>query len=179
MAGVTLDTGVFIALERRKRRALALWAEWTRTATTVTVPAVVIAEWWRDRQWDAARWLAGVDVEPVDESLARIAGEALGELRLGREHTIDAIVMASVGPAWGHRAHGGLRGHGAAGEAVPGGARVERVAGEAGSDFFAIALASGRSAPVKCHETLSAIKQRATVRDPGRSVLGGGLQSER
>jgi hypothetical protein len=49
----------------------------------------VIAEWWRDHQWDAARWLDGVEVEPVDESLARITGEVLGELRLGREHTID------------------------------------------------------------------------------------------
>ena len=96
MAGVTLDTGVFIALERRQRRALALWADWTRSMVTLTVPAVVIAEWWRDRQWDAARWLGGVDVEPVDEGLARIAGEVLGELRLGREHTIDAIVMASA-----------------------------------------------------------------------------------
>jgi predicted nucleic acid-binding protein len=96
MDGVTLDTGVFIALERRQRRAMALWADWTRSMVTLTVPAVVIAEWWRDRQWDAARWLGGVDVEPVDEGLARIAGEVLGELRLGREHTIDAIVMASA-----------------------------------------------------------------------------------
>lgn len=96
MAGVTLDTGVLIALERRQRRALALWADWTRSMVTLTVPAVVVAEWWRDRQWDAARWLGGVDVEPVDEALARIAGEVLGELRLGREHTIDAIVMASA-----------------------------------------------------------------------------------
>ncbi len=96
MAGVTLDTGVLIALERRQRRALALWADWTRSMATLTVPAVVIAEWWRDRQWDAARWLGGLDVEPVDETLARIAGEVLGELRLGREHTIDAIVMASA-----------------------------------------------------------------------------------
>jgi hypothetical protein len=63
---------------------------------TLTVPAVVVAEWWRDRQWDAAKWLGGVDVEPVDENLARIAGQVLGELRLGREHTIDAIVMASA-----------------------------------------------------------------------------------
>ena len=88
MAGVTLDTGVLIALERRQRRALALWADWTPSMATLTVPAVVIAEWWRDRQWDAARWLGGVDVEAVDETLAR--------LRLGREHTIDAIVMASA-----------------------------------------------------------------------------------
>jgi hypothetical protein len=42
------------------------------------------------------RWLGGVDVEPVDEALDRIAGEVLGGLRLGREHTIDAIVMASA-----------------------------------------------------------------------------------
>jgi predicted nucleic acid-binding protein len=96
MAAVTLDTGVFIALERKQRRALVLWKAWERAGVTLTVPAVVIAEWWRDRQWDAARWLDGVEVEPVDEALARIAGEVLGELRLGREHTIDAIVMASA-----------------------------------------------------------------------------------
>lgn len=96
MAGVTLDTGVFIGVERRQRRALALWEKWALNGTTLTVPAVVIAEWWRDRQWDAARWLSGVEVEPVDEALARTAGEVLGELRLGREHTIDAIVMASA-----------------------------------------------------------------------------------
>jgi predicted nucleic acid-binding protein len=47
-------------------------------------------------QWDAARWLGGVEVEPVDEALARIAGQVLGKLRLGREHTIDAIVTASA-----------------------------------------------------------------------------------
>jgi hypothetical protein len=32
----------------------------------------------------------------LDENLARIAGRALAELRLGREHTIDAIVVASA-----------------------------------------------------------------------------------
>lgn len=96
MAAITLDTGVFIALERKQRRALVLWKAWERAGVALTVPAVVIAEWWRDRQWDAARWLSGVEVEPVDEALARIAGEVLGELRLGREHTIDAIVMASA-----------------------------------------------------------------------------------
>lgn len=96
MAGVTLDTGVFIALERRQRRALALWEKWALNKTALTAPAVVIAEWWRERQWGAARWLDAVEIEPVDEALARIAGEVLGELRLGREHTIDAIVMASA-----------------------------------------------------------------------------------
>lgn len=59
----------------------------------------MIAEWWRERAlgpWDAGRWLAGVEVDAVDEVLARSAGEVLGELRLGREHTIDAIVAASA-----------------------------------------------------------------------------------
>jgi predicted nucleic acid-binding protein len=44
MTGVTLDTGVFIALERRQRRALGLWEKWALSTTPVTVPAVVIAE---------------------------------------------------------------------------------------------------------------------------------------
>jgi hypothetical protein len=30
------------------------------------------------RQWDPARWLDGVEVEPVDEVLARIAGKVAG-----------------------------------------------------------------------------------------------------
>jgi hypothetical protein len=63
MAGITLDTGVLIALERR---ALAILEKWALTEATLTVPAVVIAEWWLNRQWDAAHWLDGVAVEPVD-----------------------------------------------------------------------------------------------------------------
>ncbi len=39
MAGVTLDTGVFIALERKQRRALVLWKAWERAGVTLTVPA--------------------------------------------------------------------------------------------------------------------------------------------
>lgn len=73
MAAITLDAGVFIALERRQRRALVLWKAWERAGVRLTVPAVVIAEWWRDRQWDAARWLDGVEVEPVDEEPPRIS----------------------------------------------------------------------------------------------------------
>jgi predicted nucleic acid-binding protein len=96
MAGVTLDTGVFIALERRQRRAHALWEKWSLNKTALTAPAVVIAEGWRDRQWGAARLLDAVEIEPVDDALARVAGQVLGELRLGREPTIDAVVMASA-----------------------------------------------------------------------------------
>jgi len=40
MAGVTLDTGVFIALERKQRPVLVLWKAWERADVTLTVPAV-------------------------------------------------------------------------------------------------------------------------------------------
>ena len=35
-------------------------------------------------------------MEPTSRALAKVAGEALAELRLGGEHTIDALVMASA-----------------------------------------------------------------------------------
>jgi predicted nucleic acid-binding protein len=96
MAGVTLDTGALIALERGRRRMVAQLASWHRTRVTVTVPTVVLAEWWRRPHGPLARLLDGFDIEWVSEAIAKTAGEALAELRLGREHTIDAIVMASA-----------------------------------------------------------------------------------
>jgi predicted nucleic acid-binding protein len=96
MGGVTVDTGALIALERADRRMLGLWRTWARQKTPITVPSVVVAEWWRNQRGPNAVLLEGIDVEMLDETLARIAGRALAELRLGREHTIDAIVMASA-----------------------------------------------------------------------------------
>ncbi|MBN1606308.1 MAG: hypothetical protein JW940_06725 [Polyangiaceae bacterium] len=60
----------------------------------MTVPSVVVAEWWRRPRGPLVHLLDAVDVEAVSNAVARTAGEALAELRLGREHTIDAIVMA-------------------------------------------------------------------------------------
>ena len=45
MAGVTLDTGALIGLERRERRMTARFATWTEDGAVVTVPSVVVAEW--------------------------------------------------------------------------------------------------------------------------------------
>jgi predicted nucleic acid-binding protein len=96
MAGITLDTGALIGLERRERRMLARFATWTDADVTVTAPSVVVAEWWRGQKGPTARLLDAFTVEPTSRAIATLAGEALAELRLGRENTIDAIVMASA-----------------------------------------------------------------------------------
>lgn len=96
MAGVTLDTGALIGLERRERRMLSRLAVWTNASTVVTVPSVVVAEWWRGQKGPAARLLDAFTLEATSRALAKVAGETLAELRLGGEHTIDALVMASA-----------------------------------------------------------------------------------
>jgi predicted nucleic acid-binding protein len=60
----------------------------------VTVPAAVVVEWWRGRTDARETILAAVRVEPLDESLARLAGVALASLP--RTTAIDAVVMASA-----------------------------------------------------------------------------------
>ena len=48
-SGLTFDTGVLIALERRKARAWRVARAASAANVTVTVPTAVIAEWWRGR----------------------------------------------------------------------------------------------------------------------------------
>jgi predicted nucleic acid-binding protein len=60
----------------------------------VTIPAVVVTEWYRgQRDWRRVLALAKW-VEPTTETLARVAGAAL-RATAGR-NAIDAIVMASA-----------------------------------------------------------------------------------
>lgn len=96
MRGVTLDAGALIGLERRERRMTTRYAAWAEDDAVVTVPSVVVAEWWRGQRGPVARLLEAFTVEPTSRTLAEIAGQALAQLRLGKEHTIDAIVMASA-----------------------------------------------------------------------------------
>lgn len=93
-SGVTLDTGALIALERRHARVLRLLRGAEAQRLPVTVPAPVIAEWWRGRTDRREAILAAVLVEPMTEALARIAGEALAAVPSAT--TIDTIVMASA-----------------------------------------------------------------------------------
>lgn len=94
MAGLTFDTGALVALERRRQRMRRVLATAIRDNLRVSVPAVVIAEWWRGRTDLADDVLAAVDVEPMDEDLAKAAGEALAAVK--RATAVDAIVMASA-----------------------------------------------------------------------------------
>ncbi len=97
MAGLTFDTGVLVALERRRDRARRLFLAARIDEKRITVPAAVVAEWWRGQRGPAAQLLDGLDVEALDEDLARSAGEALAALRRGsKPSVVDAIVMASA-----------------------------------------------------------------------------------
>ena len=94
MAGLTLDTGALVALERRRQRMRRVLATAIRDNLRVSAPSVVVAEWWRGRTDLADDILASVDVEPMDEDLAKVAGEALAAVK--RATVVDAIVMASA-----------------------------------------------------------------------------------
>lgn len=94
MSGVTFDTGALIGLERRTERMKAVLAHIAYRQLPVTIPAVVVAEWYRGQR-DAKRILAlAKSVEPTTQSLAELAGKALRAT--GGSNTIDAIVMASA-----------------------------------------------------------------------------------
>lgn len=93
-AGLTFDTGALIALERRHQRIARVYATAVADGIPVTVPAVVIAEWWRGRSEVREVILRGVRVEDTTPALARMAGEALAAVPGAT--AIDALVMASA-----------------------------------------------------------------------------------
>jgi predicted nucleic acid-binding protein len=61
---------------------------------TVVVPTVVLGEWWRGRSDLRDDLVTSVAVEPLSESLAKRAGEALAVVRGAT--FVDAVVMASA-----------------------------------------------------------------------------------
>jgi predicted nucleic acid-binding protein len=93
--GLTLDTGALIALERRRVRVATLIQVVRADGGRVTVPSVVIAEWWRGQRGPAARILDAFDIDPIEARLARTAGEALARIG-GGVSAVDALVMASA-----------------------------------------------------------------------------------
>jgi predicted nucleic acid-binding protein len=91
---VIFDTGAVIGFEKGKRNVAALVAHAVLTGSTIHVPTVVVAEAWRGGARGArqALLLAGCRIEPLHESVARKAGEALAAVHGAT--TIDAIVAA-------------------------------------------------------------------------------------
>jgi hypothetical protein len=95
MAGITLDAGALVAVERNDRYAISLLAVVRRERELVTIPAGVLGQVWRDgrRQARLARLLgaSNVEVEPLDEERARRAGQLCGAT--GTSDVIDASVV--------------------------------------------------------------------------------------
>ena len=90
----TFDTGMLVALERRKRRATDAFRNIVRLGFLPIVPAVVYAEWWRGRTVLREAILAAVVVEDMPPLLCRAAGEALAAV--SGATLADAVVMASA-----------------------------------------------------------------------------------
>jgi predicted nucleic acid-binding protein len=92
--GATFDTGMLIALERRRQRAWAIYRRLCERKARVTIPTPVLGEWWRGRTdlRDSIRLSA--HVEPLTDSIARLAGDALAVVP--GAGTIDAFVMSTA-----------------------------------------------------------------------------------
>ena len=81
-AGIVLDTGALIALDRGDKRMIALVQRALAQGRAFRVPAGVVGQAWRDGRVQAtlSRFLRSDEVEiiPLDEQLARSCGELCG-----------------------------------------------------------------------------------------------------
>lgn len=98
MAGLTLDAGALIAVDRNDRRVVALLARALEHRHGIVVPAGVVGQVWRDgrRQARLARFLAApeVEVDVLDDRRAREAGQLCGTR--GTADVIDASVVLAA-----------------------------------------------------------------------------------
>jgi hypothetical protein len=96
VTALVLDAGALIALDRNDRAAWAMLRVAADDASTVQVPAGVIAQAWRDgrRQALLSRALAHCDEVPLDSVVARAAGLLCG--RAGTADVIDASVALTA-----------------------------------------------------------------------------------
>ncbi len=99
--GVTFDAGALVALERRKDRARRVFQRLRELDVLITVPLIVVGEWWRGRTDWREQILASMRIEPLTLDHVKLAGEALATLRASPRRKacpgiIDAIVMASA-----------------------------------------------------------------------------------
>jgi len=94
-AGITLDTGALIALDRGDKRLIALLDRALARRLTFRVPSGVVGQAWRDGRVQAtlARFLRIDEVEiiPLDDQLARSCGELCGATNTS--DIIDASVV--------------------------------------------------------------------------------------
>lgn len=91
---LTFDTGALVALERREQRMTDVFVRARQDRLPIIVPSVAVAEWWRGRADVRIRILAAVLVEPLDDALACLAGDALANVC--GSTMANAVVMASA-----------------------------------------------------------------------------------
>jgi predicted nucleic acid-binding protein len=92
--GFTFDTGALIAHERGDYRARVLLKLARADGIRIVVPTVALGEWWRGSRKARSALVASVQSEPLNEALAKLAGEALAKVR--KATFVDAVVMASA-----------------------------------------------------------------------------------
>jgi predicted nucleic acid-binding protein len=92
--GFTFDNGALIALERGDHRMRTVLKLARTDSVRIVVPTVVLGEWWRGKTKGRELLIASVHLEPLTESLAKLAGEALARIR--KDTFVDAVVMASA-----------------------------------------------------------------------------------
>ena len=90
MAGITLDAGALIALDRNDRRVLVLLARAWETGARVTVPATALAQ--AIRQPERQARLARLSRQPTTDvvPLDRVDATSVGRL-LGASATADIV----------------------------------------------------------------------------------------
>jgi predicted nucleic acid-binding protein len=94
--GLTFDTGALIGLERSRHYMRKVFHVAATNEVRITVPAVVVAEWWRlgRKEKERSQLLRALIIDPTTETIARLAGVALTLVPTAQ--TIDALVMASA-----------------------------------------------------------------------------------
>jgi hypothetical protein len=94
-AGLVLDAGALIALDRGDKRMIALLDRALAQGRTIRVPAGVVGQVWRDgrRQVVLRRFLRSDEVQviPLDDQVARACGELCAGT--GSGDVIDASVV--------------------------------------------------------------------------------------
>jgi predicted nucleic acid-binding protein len=93
MIGATFDSGALIALERRDLGMVIKLRVLHQAGVPITIPANAVVEWWRMGHGQSSILALGT-VEPLNEAIAKAAGEALAKVR--GSTAIDATVMASA-----------------------------------------------------------------------------------
>ena len=97
-AGITLDAGALIALDRGDKRMVALLREAAHEGYCFRVPSSVLGQAWRNRRFQVrlARFLSAetVEVVPLDEQLARACGELCGATHTSDIGDASVVIVA-------------------------------------------------------------------------------------